>query len=177
MSKALDMIALKAGLRAEMQQGLRAMSMEDRQLRSQIIRDRVLHLNAWKEANSIVFFSPLPNEPDIALLAQLAAANAKTVAVIPSTARVEAQFELLEKPDLIFVPGLAFSKDGHRLGRGAGFFDRLLAGRAARAFKIGICFSLQLIDARPNRASRHRNGHARHRRRRFMTPQNRRIAD
>ena len=56
---------------------------------------------------------------------------------------------MLEKPDLIFVPGLAFSKDGHRLGRGAGFFDRLLAGRAARAFKIGICFSFQLVDAVP----------------------------
>jgi 5-formyltetrahydrofolate cyclo-ligase len=79
----------------------------------------------------------------------LAAANAKTVATVPSTVRVEADFELLEKPDLIFVPGLAFSKDGHRLGRGAGFFDRLLASRAARAFKIGICFSFQLVDAVP----------------------------
>ena len=68
MSKVLDMIALKAGLRAEMQQRLRAMSVEDRQLRSQIIRDRVLHLNVWKQAKSIVFFSPHPNEPDIALL-------------------------------------------------------------------------------------------------------------
>ncbi len=73
MSKTLDMIALKGALRAEMRQRLRAMSAEDRQLRSEIIRDRVLHLNVWKQAKSIVFFSPLPNEPDIALLAQLAA--------------------------------------------------------------------------------------------------------
>jgi 5-formyltetrahydrofolate cyclo-ligase len=149
MSNALDMIALKAALRAEMRQRLRAMSPEDQQLRSEIIRDRILHLNAWKQAKSIVFFSPLPNEPDIALLAQLAAANAKEVATIPSTARVETELELLDKPDLIFVPGLAFTNDGNRLGRGAGFFDRLLAGRAARAFKIGICFSFQLIDAVP----------------------------
>ncbi len=149
MSQALDMIALKAALRAEMRQRLRATSAEDLQSRSQIIRDRVLHLNVWKQAKSIVFFSPLPNEPDIALLAQLATANAKAVATIPATVRVEADFELLEKPDLIFVPGLAFSKDGHRLGRGAGFFDRLLSGRATRAFKIGICFSFQLVDAVP----------------------------
>src|SRR5712692_9877809 len=149
MSKTLDMIALKGALRAEMRQRLRAMSAEDRQLRSEIIRDRVLHLNVWKQAKSIVFFSPLPNEPDIALLAQLAVANAKTVATIPSTARVETDFECPEKLDLIFVPGLAFSKDGHRLGRGAGFFDRLLAGRAVRACKIGICFSFQLVDAVP----------------------------
>jgi 5-formyltetrahydrofolate cyclo-ligase len=149
MSRALDTIALKGALRAEVRQRLRATSAEDLQSRSQMIRDRVLHFNVWKQAKSIAFFSPLPNEPDIALLAQLATANAKTVATIPSTARVEADFELLEKPDLIFVPGLAFSKDGRRLGRGAGFFDRLLAGRAAKAFKIGICFSFQLVDAVP----------------------------
>src|ERR1700736_128720 len=138
MSKALDMVALKGALRAEIGQRLRATSAEDLQSRSQIIRDRVLHLNVWNQAKSIVFFSPLPNEPDIAVLAQLAAANAKTVATIPSTARSEADFELQEKSDLIFVPGLAFSQDGHRL-----------AGGAARAFKIGICFSFQLVDAIP----------------------------
>jgi 5-formyltetrahydrofolate cyclo-ligase len=149
MSEALDMIALKAALRAEMRQRLRAMSAEDQQSRSEIIRGLVLRLTAWKQAKSIVFFSPLPNEPDIALLAQLAEAGAKTVAIISSTARVEAEFELPGKPDLIFVPGLAFTKHGYRLGRGAGFFDRLLAGRAARAFKIGICFSFQLADAVP----------------------------
>ena len=149
MSEALDMIALKAALRAEMRQRLRAMSAEDQQSRSEIIRGLVLRLTAWKQAKSIVFFSPLLNEPDIALLVQLAEANAKTVAIISSTARVKAEFELPGKPDLIFVPGLAFAKDGHRLGRGAGFFDRLLAGRAARAFKIGICFSFQLVDAVP----------------------------
>jgi 5-formyltetrahydrofolate cyclo-ligase len=44
---------------------------------------------------------------------------------------------------------VAFSKDRHRLGRGGGFFDRLLAGRAANAFKLGICFSFQLLDTIP----------------------------
>ena len=149
MNDASDMIARKAALRAEMRQRLHAMSAQDRQLDSEIIRDRVLRLAAWKQAKSIVFFSPLPNEPDIALLAQLAAADAKTVATIPSTVRMETELEFVEKPDLIFIPGLAFSKDRYRLGHGGGFFDRLLAKRAARAFKIGVCFSFQLLDAVP----------------------------
>jgi len=56
---------------------------------------------------------------------------------------------LPETIDLILVPGLAFSKDRHRLGRGGGFFDRLLAGRAAGAFKLGICFSFQVLESVP----------------------------
>ena len=52
MSQALDMIALKAALRAEMRQRLRATSAEDLQSRSQIIRDRVLHLNDGRLSES-----------------------------------------------------------------------------------------------------------------------------
>jgi len=59
---------------------------------------------------------------------------------------------LPETIDFILVPGLAFSKDRHRLGRGGGFFDRLLAGRAKDAFKLGVGFSFQLLDTVPTEA-------------------------
>lgn len=45
--------------------------------------------------------------------------------------------------DLIIVPGLAFDRFRHRLGRGAGYYDRLLA--QSPAFKIGFCFDHQLV--------------------------------
>lgn len=40
--------------------------------------------------------------------------------------------------DVVFVPGLAFDARGNRLGRGAGYYDRLLAS-APRAIAIGLC--------------------------------------
>ncbi len=53
----------------------------------------------------------------------------------------------LEKIDLIIVPGIAFDKKSNRLGRGKGFYDRLL--NTTQAYKIGIGFSFQLIDKVP----------------------------
>ena len=61
----------------------------------------------------------------------------------------EADLHLPDTIDLILVPGLAFSKGRHRLGRGGGFFDKLLAGKMKDAFKLGICFSFQMVDVVP----------------------------
>lgn len=49
--------------------------------------------------------------------------------------------------DLVIVPGVAFDMNGHRLGRGKGYYDKLLP--KIQAHKIGICFPFQLIDEVP----------------------------
>lgn len=50
--------------------------------------------------------------------------------------------------DVVFVPGLAFSLDGGRLGRGTGFYDRLL--QDVRSLRCGIAYECQLLDALPS---------------------------
>lgn len=49
--------------------------------------------------------------------------------------------------DLAVVPGVAFDASGRRLGRGKGYYDRLLP--LLQAYKIGICFSFQLLGEVP----------------------------
>lgn len=49
----------------------------------------------------------------------------------------------------IIVPGLAFTKAGQRLGRGGGYYDRYLASLPSATQKIGVCFSLQIVDGLP----------------------------
>ena len=51
--------------------------------------------------------------------------------------------------DLVLVPGLAFDTAGHRLGRGAGFYDRFLADPNLRAVTCGVGFEAQLLDNVP----------------------------
>ncbi|MDP1589043.1 MAG: 5-formyltetrahydrofolate cyclo-ligase [Prosthecobacter sp.] len=51
--------------------------------------------------------------------------------------------------DFILVPGLAFTRDGARLGRGGGYYDRLLAHPHCKARRIAIAFDLQIVDSIP----------------------------
>lgn len=49
--------------------------------------------------------------------------------------------------DMIVVPGIAYDRQGNRLGRGKGFYDRLL--HDTMAIKIGVAFDCQLADDVP----------------------------
>lgn len=51
----------------------------------------------------------------------------------------------VEEIDAFFCPGLAFDGNGGRLGRGRGFYDRMLAKARPDALKIGVCFPWQIV--------------------------------
>ena len=51
---------------------------------------------------------------------------------------------LSEEVDLSIVPGLAFDKDGKRLGYGGGYYDRFFE-KYPNSFKISLCYAYQLV--------------------------------
>jgi 5-formyltetrahydrofolate cyclo-ligase len=53
----------------------------------------------------------------------------------------------LNRLNLVLVPGVAFDLQGRRLGRGKGFYDRLLAGLCGA--KCGVAFDEQIVNAVP----------------------------
>ncbi|MGI6232641.1 MAG: 5-formyltetrahydrofolate cyclo-ligase [Prevotella sp.] len=57
-------------------------------------------------------------------------------------------FTAYNKIDVAIVPGMAFDRKGNRLGRGKGYYDRLLP-QLINCYKIGICFPFQLVDRVP----------------------------
>lgn len=100
-------------------------------------------LNKWKDRKK--FFLPRVNGADLELLPY-------------DESRLEIGSFHIEEPtgndiypvdeiEVIVVPGVAFDRRGRRLGRGKGFYDRLL--QTAKAMKIGVGYEFQLVDEVP----------------------------
>ncbi len=140
------------------------------------LSDAFLALIAERSWIHIAVFIPLPGEPDIwtpsqqLIVRQAARVYAPRmmpenqldlVMITNTTALVRGPFGVIEPPlestaladltalDAIFIPGLAFSKDGGRLGFGGGWYDRLLARIPDKTIKIGVCWNELLIDSVP----------------------------
>lgn len=165
----------KAGLRKEIRVALAAMTPEVRAQDSTRIREAIQASDDWAAAERILGFVPLATEPDLLPLLRVAAGAGKTVCVPrwdPASGTYEAAqlperegFQpgpygvlepcaflpslALERLDLILVPGLAFDRHGWRLGRGRGFYDRLLR-QAVSARRWGVAFDRQVVDSVPN---------------------------
>ncbi len=125
----------------------------------------------WQNAHNIAIYMPIQAELDTSLLIQNAWASKKNV-LLPRCRKQEAgmmdffpctnyadltkgMYNILEpkehiKPwqgniDLLILPALAFAKTGHRLGFGAGYYDRFLAlGKVKHC--VGLVFAWQVID-------------------------------
>jgi 5-formyltetrahydrofolate cyclo-ligase len=167
-------INAKSDLRRKIRAELQKISPAARTTLSAQIRDRLKEQAVWKNAGSVLFFAPLPDELDLWPLLEEALAAGK-IAALPRfnpaaknyvACRVQnlrseiapGEFGIrepaarcagipLDRLDLILVPGVAFDWHGHRLGRGKGFYDRLLAG--TRGVKCGIAFDEQMVNEVP----------------------------
>ncbi len=128
----------------------------------------------WRTVNTILLYSPLKDEVDVRQLIAEAAAAHKCV-ILPVvdgdnlTLRIyegersmaKGAFGIMEPTGTFFpvsryneiglaiIPGMAFDNKGHRLGRGKGYYDRLLP-HLPQAFLMGVCFHFQLLDDVPS---------------------------
>jgi 5-formyltetrahydrofolate cyclo-ligase len=57
------------------------------------------------------------------------------------------EFNELIQINLMIIPGVAFDKERNRMGRGRGFYDRLL--KTVPAMKVGVGFSFQMVEKVP----------------------------
>jgi 5-formyltetrahydrofolate cyclo-ligase len=159
----------KSRLRDALGQRLKELSPDERHLRSLRICEKLSSLFSGRK--SVALFAPKLTEPDLDLFWDLDLLGDHLVSYPRCEGKalsfhvVSALSELLpgrfgireprtgltpERLDLIVVPGLAFTAAGHRLGHGAGFYDRFLSALPPTTVKIGVCFEFQLLPEIPH---------------------------
>lgn len=136
-----DVDATKQALRREMRQLRNGLT--DRPERSAAMWSALLDRDDVRAARRVMVFASIPGEPETASLIDLLHAAGKSTA-LPEDADLDPAW-----PDMIVVPGLAFTVDGRRLGQGGGWYDRFLPGRRADCTTIGVCFAPQIVDHLP----------------------------
>jgi 5-formyltetrahydrofolate cyclo-ligase len=130
----------KQTLRQQMRRLRRAV--DDQPGRSARIWETVTALEPVRGAATVMVFTSIRGEPDTAPFAAWCDREGKRV-VHPEDDPAAAL------PDVVIVPGVAFTAEGYRLGQGGGWYDRFLARVRDDCVTIGVGFSPQLVDELP----------------------------
>jgi len=158
---------MKDEIRREMLNKRQSMSSQSVRNGSDAIIQRLLSLPCIQDAQRIMTYCSVKNEPDLWSFTNALLDMGKQVALPCVTASglvaadycrntnlLKGPYGILEpelktedvpvQPDLVVVPGVVFDLQRYRIGFGAGYYDRFL--QHSTAVKVGICYETQLVD-------------------------------
>ena len=161
----------KSDIRRAAKSTVKALTAQQKADKSTLILSRIASSESIKSAKTVALYASLSDEVQsfelIELLSQTKRVVLPRVAgndmdfypYTPSSLKVGAFG--IEEPqgsepispdeiDVIVVPGVAFTTDGKRCGRGKGYYDKYLSRSGFRAIKIGVCYAEQLAEDIPN---------------------------
>lgn len=133
----------KQELRQQIKQQISKLSAAERDTQSLYICLQILGSAQWQQASMVLLYDAMPDEVSLQLLIDDARGSGKEV-IIPDQ-RPNAPIipdEVLAQIDLAIIPGRAFSRHGHRMGRGGGWYDRILP--KVKGPRWGVAFSCQM---------------------------------
>jgi 5-formyltetrahydrofolate cyclo-ligase len=160
----------KHEIRAAMKLFLAGISAKDRHIRSLAACQNLASTKEFKRAQTLMIFMSMGTEIETGTLAIKAWQEGKNIAVprvdwehhrmepieinslevgmTTTAAGVQEPLEGMAVPlgmiDMVVIPGMAFDRNGYRIGRGKGFYDRFLAQQDFQGIRCALCYHEQL---------------------------------
>ncbi|HOO22513.1 MAG TPA: 5-formyltetrahydrofolate cyclo-ligase [Clostridia bacterium] len=141
----------------------RVSGLSDKDVLSRRIAERVLSLEEYRRAESVMVYMSLPNEVDTRLILEDALKSKKVfvpvtldtlklISIDKNTRFIKGAFGVSEPEkgeeamdvDFAVIPMVAYDPYGNRLGHGKGYFDKFLTDK--KCLKAGIAFSAQEFE-------------------------------
>jgi len=133
----------KQELRQQIRTEVRRMSEADRDTQSLFVCLQILGTAEWQQAQTVMLYTALPDEVNLLLLIDDARGSGKEIILPdPSATAPVIPDEVLRQVDFAIIPGRAFTRQGKRMGRGGGWYDRLLPQLSCP--KWGVAFTCQM---------------------------------
>ena len=157
----------KKELRRSIREQKRAMTEEEIVQRSEALGKLFLESEAYKNAKTIYGYLPYNQEVRTVPMLEQALRDGKKVAVpkcygdemkfifMEDLSKVEKGYANIPEPiadepiaddatALVLMPGLAFDKEGHRIGYGGGFYDKFLEAEPHHP-TLALCYAFQML--------------------------------
>lgn len=174
---------MKKSLRTSVLAKRDRLSIKERCQRSGLIKEKLFGLNEFHSSSNIMFYIATKSEVQTEDMIKEAIKQGKMVLVpvtdsknkklfiselhdfdlelvsgaygILEPAKIYQRLVSLDEVEMIVVPGVVFDLNGHRIGYGGGYYDRMfeLIGQGeiqrSKVCLVGVCFECQLVDAIP----------------------------
>ena len=169
--------AQKPQLRKLLRNLRKSLPSSDAQKKGRLIFERLQTFPLFQNANTIVTYAADENEVQTEAIWQAAIRQSKAVYYphitpdrtnldfvrrFPNDQLIPGAFGILIPPGndvletgqgrdtIVLTPGVGFDMDGHRLGRGKGYYDRAFGGVLAGAVRVALAYELQIVPAIPS---------------------------
>ena len=148
-------------LRKEILESRNYLELDNKSKYDKVIFEKLINSDIYKRSKKIFTYISFGSEVDTKKFINYAISDNKDI-YVPKTDKVNKEMlaikinslnnmnvdksKIGDKFDLIIMPGVAFDKNGNRIGYGGGYYDKYISKINDKCVKLALAYELQIVE-------------------------------